>query len=117
LLELPPGSNSGLKSAYKSLKRQGSLLIRDRTNLNILPSIKEKPDKSSLKLPTCETQRNIGSVTWFLDPKAFEEIPGRRIYSTQEMWLPIKDITITPVKDTKLNVSLDLNYFKQLSSS
>lgn len=61
-----------------------------------------------MKLPTSETQRNIGSVTWFLDPKLFEEVPGRRIYSTQEMWLPIKDITVTPTKDTKMNVSLNL---------
>jgi hypothetical protein len=99
-----------LKETYKSFKRQGSLIIRDRApkvllaNLNISPprDAAEKSKKTS-KLGVSETQRNIGSVTFFLDPKKFEENVRTKTFSTTEIWLPIKDITITP--NARLSVS------------
>ncbi|CAO1403528.1 unnamed protein product [Diamesa hyperborea] len=106
LLELPPGSYAGLKGTYKSLKRQGSILLRDRANINILSQTSKDTDKSkdnSKKLTPSESQRNIGSVTCFLDPKIFEE--KNRIFTTAEMWMPIKDITITPSRDARLLVN------------
>lgn len=111
LLELPSGSYTGIKGTYKSLKRQGSILLRDRvniltTNLN-LTSPKNPPDatnnKNISKLTASEMQRNIGAVTFFLDPKTFEENQKSRSYSTNEMWLPIKDITVAP--NAKLSAS------------
>lgn len=103
------------------MKRQGSLIIRDRapqllSQLSINP-LKEpaasetkrsdKADKNANKnasrLTASETQRNIGSVTFFLDAKQFEENSRTKSFSTTELWLPIRDITITP--NAKLSVS------------
>jgi hypothetical protein len=73
--------------------------------LNINPP-KESTDKNKnpSKLTASETQRNIGSVTFFLDAKLFEENLKAKTFSTAEMWLPIRDITIAP--NAKLSVSL-----------
>lgn len=91
------------------MKRQGSIILRDRaprilTSLNINPP-KEPTDKNKnvSKLTASETQRNIGSVTFFLDAKFFEENPRTKSFSTAEMWQPIRDITVAP--NAKLSVS------------
>jgi hypothetical protein len=60
-------------------------------------------NKNVSKLTASETQRNIGSVTFFLDPRQFEESAKGRTFATTEMYLPIRDITITP--NAKLSVS------------
>ncbi|CRK98403.1 CLUMA_CG011762, isoform A [Clunio marinus] len=109
LLELPSGSYTGIKGTYKSLKRQGSLIIRDRAPKLIssftLNPTKESTDKNKnhSKLTQSETQRNIGSVTFFLDAKLFEENSRNKSYSTTEMWMPIRDITVAP--NAKLSVN------------
>lgn len=102
-------SSTGIKGTYKSLKRQGSLIIRDRapkflSTLSINPQ-KDTPDKNKnvSRLTASETQRNIGSVTFFLDAKSFEENVRTKSFSTNEMWLSIRDITVTP--NAKLSVS------------
>jgi hypothetical protein len=91
------------------LKRQGSLIIRDRAP-RILSSLSINPPKESIdknknvsKLTASETQRNIGSVTFFLDAKCFEENARTKSFSTAEMWMPIRDITVAP--NAKLSVS------------
>lgn len=75
------------------------------STLNINPP-KEVPEKSKnpSKMTASETQRNIGSVTFFLDAKSFEENPRTKAFSTPDMWLPIRDITIAP--NAKLSVSV-----------
>lgn len=97
------------------MKRQGSLILRDRaprilSNLNINPSKESTVDKNKnvSKLTASETQRNIGSVTFFLDGKVFEENLRSKNFSTTEMWLPIRDITVAP--NVKLSVSSILIY-------
>jgi hypothetical protein len=78
------------------------------TNLSLNSSTagenKDGKEKNGAKLTTSETQRNIGSVTFFLDPKQFEENFKNKSHSTAEMWLPIRDITVAP--NVKLSVSL-----------
>ncbi|CAG9804657.1 unnamed protein product [Chironomus riparius] len=108
LLELPDGTYTGIKGTYKSLKRQGSIMLRDRVNilntsLNLTSAKNSSETKNASKLTTSETQRNIGSVTFFLDPKVFEENAKSRSFFTNEMWLPIKDITVP--SNAKLSVS------------
>ncbi|KAL7035115.1 hypothetical protein ACKWTF_008232 [Chironomus riparius] len=110
LLELPDGTYTGIKGTYKSLKRQGSIMLRDRVNilntsLNLTSAKNSSETKNASKLTTSETQRNIGSVTFFLDPKVFEENAKSRSFFTNEMWLPIKDITVP--SNAKLSVSLE----------
>lgn len=58
-----------------------------------------------MKLTTSETRRNIGSVTCFLDPKIFEENHRTGCFATDEIWLPIKDITVTPSASSNVSVS------------
>lgn len=48
-----------------------------------------------------------GSVTCYLQPKLFKR-NSRGMYATDELWMPIKDITTTvkkPSNDTNNNVS------------
>lgn len=84
-------------------------MLRDRVNilnttLNLTSAKNSSENKNASKLTTSETQRNIGSVTFFLDPKVFEENAKNRSFFTNEMWLPIKDITVP--SNAKLSVSL-----------
>ena len=84
-------------------------MLRDRVNilntsLNLTSAKNSSENKNASKLTTSETQRNIGSVTFFLDPKVFEENAKSRSFFTNEMWLPIKDITVP--SNAKLSVSL-----------
>lgn len=60
--------------------------------------------KDIISLTTTEMRRNIGSVTYFLDPKLFEENPKTRTYNTRELWLPIKDITVTATSAASVSV-------------
>lgn len=75
------------------------------SSFNVNPPKEPAVDKNKnvSKLTASETQRNIGSVTFFLDGKAFEENIRGKFFSTTEMWLPIRDITVAP--NAKLSVS------------
>lgn len=110
LLELPSGTYTGIKGTYQNFKRQGSLIIRDRmsviSNLTFngtsTSSSSDKNKNQTKKLTTSESQRNIGVVTYFLSPKDFEENIRSKSFSTEEMWLPIRDITVAA--NAKLSV-------------
>lgn len=112
LLELPSGTYTGIKGTYQNFKRQGSLIIRDRMNvLSNLASFNgngaptsDKNKNQTKKLTTSESQRNIGVVTYFLSPKDFEENVRSKTFSTEEMWLPIRDITVA--SNAKLSVRM-----------
>jgi hypothetical protein len=124
-------SYTGIKGTYKSLKRQGSLYLRDRiniltTNLNISSNgnasngneVVDKNKNASTKLTASEMQRNIGSVTFFLKPNTFEENIKSRTYFTNELWLPIKDITCaTSAKLSVSRIKLNLNFIKKIFKS
>lgn len=76
------------------------------SNLTLNGASTESSDKNKnreRKLTVSESQRNIGAVTFFLDPKHFEENVKSKTFTTNEMWLPIRDITIAP--NAKLSVS------------
>lgn len=66
----------------------------------------ESTKKDIMSMTTTEMRRNIGSVTYFLDPKIFEENSKTRMFGTREMWLPIKDITVTSTSTATVSVSL-----------
>lgn len=113
LLELPPGFQSTLKHKTMTFIRQGSQRLKDKPVIGKLVQDVEPPDSKTAnfdkkrnlkKLTTSESQRNIGSVTYFLDPKAFQELCRGRLYQTEEMWLPIKDITVTQPAETRVAV-------------
>lgn len=85
------------------------MILKDRapkilSTLSINPP-KDLTDRNKIvsKMTMSETQRNIGSVTFFLDAKLFEENLRTKSFSTNEMWLPIRDITVAP--NAKLSVS------------
>lgn len=69
-----------------------------------------------MKLTTSETRRNIGSMTCFLDPKMFEENLRSKTFVTDEFWLPIKDITVTPTPGTSSNMSVSRAYSNEGSN-
>jgi hypothetical protein len=71
------------------------------------PKINENKSKQQ-RLTTSESQRNIGSVTFFLDAKSFEENIKMRTFQTNELWLPVRDITVAP--NSKLSVSFNLKH-------
>ena len=110
LLELPSGTYTGIKGTYQSFKRQGSLIIRDRMSVisnlafngSSTSTSSDKNKNQTKKLTTSESQRNIGVVTYFLSPKDFEENLRSKTFSTEEMWLPIRDITVA--SNAKLSV-------------
>lgn len=52
-----------------------------------------------------EAKRNLGSVTCYLEPTLFKRNLRNNSYVTDELWLPIKDITTTPTKVGGNNVS------------
>ncbi|XP_061496875.1 uncharacterized protein LOC1276792 [Anopheles gambiae] len=119
LLELPPGYTSSLKSKTMTFIRQGSQRLKDKPVIgklvkDIEPATERNANfdqKQNLKrLTTSESQRNIGSVTYFLDPKCFvggEKTGSRKHpldFATEELWLPIKDITVTPSAESRITV-------------
>lgn len=63
-----------------------------------------------MKLTTSETRRNIGSVTCFLDPKLFDQNHRTGNFGTDEIWLPIKDITVTPTASSTMSVSSNCKF-------
>ncbi|XP_049547109.1 uncharacterized protein LOC125958047 isoform X1 [Anopheles darlingi] len=118
LLELPPGYTSSLKNKTMTFIRQGSQRLKDKPVIGKLvkdidpPNERNSnndPKQTAKKLTTSESQRNLGSVTYFLEPKCFNAGGTRnrqQIYSTEELWLPIKDITVTqPPLDSRMNVT------------
>uniref|UniRef100_U5EPC7 C2 domain-containing protein n=1 Tax=Corethrella appendiculata TaxID=1370023 RepID=U5EPC7_9DIPT len=115
LLELPPGTGSSIKEKYNSFKRKGSLMLKDKPIIGKLAEgtlekveAKEKEDESTKRLTRSESQRNIGSVNCFLDPKMFTDIRNS-VYSTEELWMPIKDMAISPIGgSTKANITTSL---------
>ncbi|XP_055687904.1 uncharacterized protein LOC129792638 [Lutzomyia longipalpis] len=105
LLELPPNATfgAGMRQAYRSIRRKGSLLLKD-INKSAVPQPEEEISSGEiLKLTKSESRRNIGSVTYFLDPKIFNENTKTGIYYSDEFWLPLKDITVTPTSSTITN--------------
>lgn len=79
------------------------------STLNMTPSTTNDPKPSETKpkiqkLTTSESQRNIGSVTFFLDAKTFEENPKMRTFQTGELWLPVRDITAPCAPNSRLSV-------------
>uniref|UniRef100_A0A2M4ANV2 Protein kinase c conserved region 2 n=1 Tax=Anopheles triannulatus TaxID=58253 RepID=A0A2M4ANV2_9DIPT len=118
LLELPPGYTSSLKSKTMTFIRQGSQRLKDKPVIGKLvkdidpPNERNSnsdPKQTAKKLTTSESQRNLGSVTYFLEPKCFNAGGTRNrqpVYSTEELWLPIKDITVTqPPLDSRMSVT------------
>uniref|UniRef100_A0A2M4BK09 Protein kinase c conserved region 2 n=1 Tax=Anopheles marajoara TaxID=58244 RepID=A0A2M4BK09_9DIPT len=117
LLELPPGYTSSLKNKTMTFIRQGSQRLKDKPVIGKLVKDIDPPNernsstepKTAKKLTTSESQRNLGSVTYFLEPKCFQAGGTRnrqQIYCTEELWLPIKDITVTqPPLDSRMNVT------------
>ncbi|KAH8349294.1 hypothetical protein KR067_010759 [Drosophila pandora] len=55
---------------------------------------------------TCEPFPLLGSVTCYLEPKLFQRNSRTGSYATEELWLPIKDITTTVAKSTPSNNNL-----------
>lgn len=53
----------------------------------------DKKEKSIFGLTKSESRRNVGSVTFFLDPKIFEENNKTGHFCTEEIWQPFKDIS------------------------
>ncbi|XP_065076875.1 uncharacterized protein LOC135700323 [Ochlerotatus camptorhynchus] len=113
LLELPPGFQATLKHKTMTFIRQGSQRLKDKPVIGKLVKDVEPPDSKTAnfdqkqnlkKLTTSESQRNIGSVTYFLEPKAFQEVCRGRLYQTDEMWLPIKDITVTQPAESRVTI-------------
>ncbi|XP_035791237.1 uncharacterized protein LOC118466270 isoform X2 [Anopheles albimanus] len=102
LLELPPGGSQRLKDKPVIGKLVKDIDPPNERNSSVEP-------KTAKKLTTSESQRNLGSVTYFLEPKCFQAAGTRnrqQIYSTEELWLPIKDITVTqPPLDSRMNVT------------
>lgn len=47
----------------------------------------------------------VGSVTCFLNPKIFEEDLKTASFNTEELWQPVKDITVTPSSTSTQTVS------------
>lgn len=125
LLELPPGATNKIQEAYTEFKRQGSLLLKQRPTSLMKGgnSVTEEVDTTKMKtdkvgkgdkmdeipkekiLTTSESQRNIGSVTWAVEPKMFIEEAKADHYITDEMWKSIKELTIKHVTESRISVS------------
>lgn len=112
LLDLPPGTLNPIKEKYQSIKRKGSILLKEK---NLIKSKKDNKsdkndetddneDKSIFNLTKSESRRNIGSVTCFLDPKLFTQNPRTGHYCTDELWLPVKDITVSQPLASKVRL-------------
>lgn len=109
LLELPPGEGfNRFRGTYRSLKEKSGFLLKNKTEANGTKkeNDKKEEDSSVITLTKSESRRNIGSVTCFLDPKIFKENVRTGQFSTEELWLPIKDISVTTSKTTNINTSL-----------
>ncbi|KAG4076574.1 hypothetical protein HA402_002737 [Bradysia odoriphaga] len=94
LLDLPLGARSSVRLRLEKIRRKSANLLQDsgKTDKN---KKSEAPESDIMKLTTSETRRNVGSVTYFLDPKIFDENRRNGNYETDEFWLPIKDISVS----------------------
>ncbi|XP_034106456.1 uncharacterized protein LOC117569418 isoform X1 [Drosophila albomicans] len=118
LLELPAASFNRFNKTYRSLKERSSTFMQ-RLSTGVMsneappengamPKGKDKKSAESPRtampaLTISESRRNIGSVTCYLEPKLFKRNPRNGTYTTEELWLPIKDITTTVSKATPNN--------------
>jgi len=113
LLELPVTA-SAFKEGFSNLKRQGSLLLKKRPMLSKYfstdESSGEKPAEENANeenkavkpgapmLTNSESNRNLGSVTYFLDPKIFTKDKNGN-YMVDETWVPIKELGVDPKRE------------------
>lgn len=116
LLELPVSANT-LKEGFSNLKRQGSLLLKKRPLLSKYFSTDEstsnkkstpetEPEDAPTKpggptLTNSESNRNLGSVTYFLDPKLFTKDKNGN-YSIEETWLPVRELSVARSENSAL---------------
>ncbi|EDW40338.1 GL24951 [Drosophila persimilis] len=116
LLELPAASFNRFNKTYRSLKERSSNFVQrlvdssPGTPNESKPEALGKPNDGKTKkksenprdamppLTISESRRNIGSVTCYLEPKLFKRNARTGCYSSEELWLPIKDITTTVSK-------------------
>lgn len=116
LLELPPGTFNRFRGTYRSLRDKSQSLIQKISDQNNEPTNvkKEIENKGHEKiqeiengnhLTRSETRRNLGSVTCYLEPKLFKKNPKNERYETEEIWLPIKDLTITNTPSTSNKIT------------
>ncbi|BFF98801.1 uncharacterized protein DMAD_06858 [Drosophila madeirensis] len=128
LLELPAASFNRFNKTYRSLKERSSNFVQrlvdssaSGTPNESKPEALGKPNEGKSKkksenprdamppLTISESRRNIGSVTCYLEPKLFKRNARTGCYSSEELWLPIKDITTTVSKTTSNNNNNTLN--------
>ncbi|KAI9587165.1 uncharacterized protein LOC119632605 [Glossina fuscipes] len=124
LLELPPTTFNRFSKTYRSLKDKSSNLMqnifetttndkenregtsdeksREPDSKNKRKSMDLNPKDPMPPLTISEARRNLGSVTCYLEPKIFQR-NSRGIYITEELWLPIKDLTTTVNKGSNKN--------------
>ncbi|KAH8307318.1 hypothetical protein KR044_009964 [Drosophila immigrans] len=118
LLELPAASFNRFNKTYRSLKDKSSTFMQrlsagvtaneTQSENGTTPKGKgkkstENPRDAMPPLTISESRRNIGSVTCYLEPKLFKRNSRNGTYATEELWLPIKDITTTVSKTTPNN--------------
>ncbi|KAH8257406.1 hypothetical protein KR038_008550 [Drosophila bunnanda] len=127
LLELPAANFNRFNKTYRSLKDKSTSFVQrfvDPTSGTADASKTEngggKANSDQVKgkkksenardamppLTISESRRNIGSVTCYLESKLFERNSRTGWYSTEELWLPIKDITTTVAKSSPSNNNL-----------
>ncbi|EDW18025.1 uncharacterized protein LOC6581827 [Drosophila mojavensis] len=115
LLELPAASFNRFNKTYRSLKDKSSTFVQRLSSGEVQTEngsaqkngknkkTTENPRDAMPPLTISESRRNIGSVTCYLEPKLFKRNSRTGCYSTEELWLPIKDITTTVSKTTPSN--------------
>ncbi|KAH8339175.1 hypothetical protein KR074_006474 [Drosophila pseudoananassae] len=126
LLELPASNFNRFNKTYRSLKDKSTSFVQrfvDPTSgapneaktengagkQNGQDKSKKKTESARDAMPPLtisESRRNIGSVTCYLEPKLFQRNSRTGSYATEELWLPIKDITTTVAKSTPSNNNL-----------
>ncbi|EDV96094.1 uncharacterized protein LOC6557355 [Drosophila grimshawi] len=114
LLELPAASFNRFSKTYRSLKDKSTNFVQrlasseTQTENGEAQNGKRKkstdnPRDAMPPLTISESRRNIGSVTCYLETKIFKRNSRTGSYSTEELWLPIKDITTTVLSKTPNN--------------
>ncbi|XP_017006463.2 uncharacterized protein [Drosophila takahashii] len=123
LLELPATNFNRFNKTYRSLKDRSTSFVQRfvdptasapneaKTEAGGKPNdqgkVKKKSDSSARDamppLTISESRRNIGSVTCYLESKLFQRNSRTGCYSSEELWLPIKDITTTVAKSSPSN--------------
>ncbi|KAJ6625245.1 hypothetical protein Bhyg_16462, partial [Pseudolycoriella hygida] len=101
LLEIPLGARSSIRLRLEKFRRKSVNLLQESGKTDKDKST-EVAENDIMKLTTSETRRNIGSVTYFLDHKVFEENRRNGIFETDEFWLPIKDISVSSTTQSSL---------------